>query len=287
VQLLARRLAARTMLGRLPGFEARYPDGRIFAVARHDTMYSPIFFYGEYEPAESAVIRALLSPGDFAVDVGAHRGWFSVLMARAVSPGGSVLAVEPLASTRAHLARNLRLNPDLVVRVAPVALGASEGETTIYLFRGLPDGHASAAAFGRDDARGHVVARRSLDGLLADAGQRPPALIKLDVEGSELDVLRGASRTLASDRPPALIVEVNRQTASAFGYAPAALVEELRRVHPYSVDRIAAGGLSPELDLEGADAVTWALLPEHLAPKATALRAHRQAAHGRTSAPAP
>lgn len=205
------------MVGRLPGLEARYPDGRLFAVARHDPMYSPIFFYGEYEPAESAIVRALLSPGDFALDIGAHRGWFTILMGRAVAPGGRVLAVEPLATSRCHLERNIALTPDLIVEVLPVALGSTEGEATIHLFDGLPDGHASAATFGRHDARSHVVSRRTLNGVLSELGGRVPEMVKLDVEGAELEVLRGASEALASERPPIWMIEVNRRTASAFG----------------------------------------------------------------------
>lgn len=100
-QLFLRRAAARLTVGRLPGLRRAIPTGG--SLPWHGTMYSPIFFYGEYEPAESAIVRALLSPGGFALDIGAHRGWFTILMGRAVAPGGRVLAVEPLAPSRCHL----------------------------------------------------------------------------------------------------------------------------------------------------------------------------------------
>ena len=67
---------------RLPAMVATYGDGRRFRIPAGDAMYAQIFIHGPYEPAESARDRPqLLRSGDFAVDVGANFGWFSLLMA--------------------------------------------------------------------------------------------------------------------------------------------------------------------------------------------------------------
>lgn len=261
VRRFTRRAFARLLIGRLPAMVARYPDGRRFAIAERDLMYSPIFFFGEYEPAESAVVRHVLEPGDFAVDVGANHGWFSILMASTVSPAGSVWAIEPVPATASRLARNTGRNPELPIQIFEVALGAKTGEAVIHLFEGLPDGHASASTLGRGDHLGVRVPRRTLDELLAGETRRPPTLVKLDAEGAELDVLRGAAETIASPAAPMWLIEANRTTSAAFGYEPPTLIEHLRKLNEYRVYRVDADGVAAESNPEDAHGVTWLCVP--------------------------
>jgi FkbM family methyltransferase len=243
-----RRGVGRLHTGRLPAMLATFADGRRFHIEAGDVMYEQIYRLGEYEPTVSAAIRGLLRPGDFAIDVGANHGWFTVLLAAATRPCGVVWAVEPGAEMVAALRRNAALNTvspaqgGSDVEVYDVALGEGRGEVDLHVFAGLPHGHASTRPLGRQDHTAQRVSCRTLDDLLHGAGEMP-ALVKLDVEGSELNVLRGATTVLAARRSMWL-VEVNTQTSAAFGYDPMALTEPFG--DGYAVYRLGPTGFEPE-----------------------------------------
>lgn len=244
---IARRLAlsgrsGQLVLERLPALRATYPDGRVFLLSAGDRTYARVFFFGEHEPATSAVLHRLIRPGDFAIDIGANSGWFSLLMASLTGQSGEVWAIEPLPTVLPLLRANLEANPDLEIRVLDLAVGADPGRVTINRFAGLTHVHASLSTLGRSDYAGHDVEGASLDQLLSAHDGDAPDVIKVDVEGAELDVLHGARSLLDSDQTPIWILEVNYSTAAAFGYRPEALVARLRSHGPHDVYRIARGG---------------------------------------------
>lgn len=250
--------APRLFAPRLPDLVFRYPDGRAFHLPADPGPYAQIFTRGEFEPGESAAVRQLLRPGDLAVDVGANLGWFSLVMAAAVAPGGEVWAIEPMPPILPALKRNLELNGALEVRLFEVALGESSGVADIHVFSGLPYGHASVSTLDRTDYTSHRVERRTLDDLLA--GAPAPAFVKLDVEGSERDVLRGAEATLAAECPPIWMIEVNYETSAPFGYRPVDLFEAFK--DGYRVFRISDRGLVPEPEPETApNGSNWIVVP--------------------------
>lgn len=254
--------AARRLVGsRLPALSAEYEDGRRFSFPERDRMYAAVFVFGEYEPAESAIVRRLLRDGDLAVDVGANLGWFSILMANCVGRRGLVLAIEPTPPIRRRLQSNLSANPSLNIRVLPVAIGSSAGVAEIHMFEELPHGHASLSNLGRGDDVTFEVEIKRLDDLIQPGG-RMPTLIKVDVEGSELDVLRGAHGLLSTQSPPMWMLEVNHQTSSSFGYTPPMLLDALRGYHDYRTFRLAEGDLSPERNPSTAPhGATWFCVP--------------------------
>ena len=252
----------------MPELLVQYRDGRRFRIPAHDPDYAAAFFHGEYEHAESSVVRALLRRGDFAIDVGANLGWYSILMSASVRPNGAVWAFEPVADTRELLEANLALNADHLVEVRAAALASAAGTIEVHTFRGLPHGHASISRLGRDDFTSHEVCAETLDRLLDRAELQPPVLVKLDAEGAELEILRGASRTCASGAAPIWMIEVNRAAAAACGYEPAALAQQLREFNEYQVYRVVAGGLAVERELEKAHGVTWTFVPPNLEDRA-------------------
>jgi FkbM family methyltransferase len=269
-QRVTRRAAARLAIGRLPDLVARYPDGRTFRVPGRDSDYAAVVFYGEYEPAESRIARALLRPGDFAVDVGANLGWYSILMNASVGSSGVVWAFEPVPDTRRRLEENLALNPGHVVEVHSCALTAAPGTVQVHMFHGLPHGHASVSNLGRADFVAHDVQAETLDRLISVQHAGSPSLVKVDAEGAELDILRGASELCASDAAPIWMIEANREAAGALGYEPGALIKQLRTSNDYAVYRVTSEGLVAERHPERAHGVTWTCVP---AARADAVRA--------------
>jgi FkbM family methyltransferase len=161
-------------------------------------------------------------------DVGANCGWFAVRAARA---GRTVRAFEPVPATAEYAERNLGRIPGADTRVVRAAVADAPGSATIHLYsssgnnslheRTLPAGHP----LRRTGAIGVSVVR--LDDLVGSEGFPAPALIKIDVEGAELAVLRGARETLARHRP-LVVMEWAESTSRDAGHARAAIVAELR-----------------------------------------------------------
>lgn len=210
-------------------------------------------------------MRKLLRPGDFTIDVGANHGWFSLTMAQIVGHEGKVVAFEPVPSTLRLLERQLELNPQVCIEVIPVALGDVEAKSTIYEFEGLPHGHASLSTLGRDDHTPFDVNVTTLDAVLRSL-HRCPVLVKLDVEGAELAVLRGATGLLTSASPPIFLIEVNYETSLAFEYAPIDLLRFLQSVSSrrYRAYRVSGSAVAADLDPEhAAPGVTWLCVPEN------------------------
>lgn len=159
---------------------------------------------GLHEPAEQLFVFSYLRPGDAVVDVGANLGIYTVACA---SLGAQVSAFEPSSSTRRALHRNITINHIADrVRIFADALGETTG--AIALTTGLDVGNhlvGGREATGTDE----MVSIRRLDSVVEDEaewlGTRRIALLKIDVEGHDAAVLRGARTTLAEHRPVVLV----------------------------------------------------------------------------------
>lgn len=159
--------------------------------------------------------------GRVVYDVGAWEGVLTLFFARSVGRQGQVVAFEPNPRSAARLRENVGLNGLPNVRLFELALGAAEGKAWLHLPHGV-------AAWGHlTEAPADLAVRvRTLDLIVAEAELPPPDFIKIDVEGAELGVLRGAHETIRQ-YAPSLLVEVHPQTdrvalwtlLSALGYA--------------------------------------------------------------------
>jgi FkbM family methyltransferase len=159
--------------------------------------------YGEYSEGEVDVFRQCLRPGDVALDIGANFGSHTIPLAQMVGPGGAVYAFEPQRILFQILCGNVALNELGNVRALPVALGRSAGRTKVPALDYRGANNFGGIALG--GAEGEDVAVVALDQV-----ELPKVrLIKIDVEGMELDVLAGAKQTLARCRP-ILYVENDR-----------------------------------------------------------------------------
>jgi FkbM family methyltransferase len=177
-----------------------YPDSGISAVLATS---------GFYEPHECLVLKKVLREGDVFVDCGANIGLYSLYAAALVGGRGRVLAFEPSPREIARLKENIRLNDFKQIDVFPYALSDTDGTTTFNLADAQKAGQNTlGTSFGYADtacAEQITVPLRRLDDVCA--GEKLPnlRLIKIDVEGAELHVLRGAMHTLKTYRPVLLL----------------------------------------------------------------------------------
>jgi FkbM family methyltransferase len=169
------------------------------------------YYFGLFDLFELKLVRRILSAGGDFIDVGSYIGVYSLAAAQATT--GRVLAFEPHPGAREQLARNLQLNDSDVIIVAGAA-GGRPGRATLHV---ASDGDPSWSTmeddgrFGSSDT-GVSVSVSTVDDEVARHGLAP-ALVKIDVEGRELDVAAGMEATLAAS--PTLLVEVSRESAAA------------------------------------------------------------------------
>lgn len=180
---------------------------------------SGCLYAGFMEWDEMAFAIRYLRPGEHFVDVGANVGTYTVYASTFV-PGVRVTAAEPGDDARARLIENIGLNVSAQVNVVGKAVGANPG---VAVFTVGKDALDSFSYDGSDETV--EVEVTTLDDL---AGEDAPSLVKIDVEGAELDVFKGGERLLASERPPTLIMEMNG-LCERFGVAPEAIYEHLRQ----------------------------------------------------------
>ena len=175
-------------------------DARLI-VSDRQNYATLIYACGLWDFPEQAFLLHLLRPEDIFVDVGSNVGGYTVL-ASAVAGARSV-AFEPVPDTYAELLRNVRLNGiEALVQAHCCALGEAAGVVRMTAGRG---GLNHVVINGEAAATVEVEAAR-LDTKLAGAACR---LMKMDAEGFELNILRGAPETLARPSLQALIVELN------------------------------------------------------------------------------
>jgi FkbM family methyltransferase len=212
-----------------------FPDGFAMEI---DAASSPErwVYFRDMEPDISRFIRSFLRPGMVFADCGANLGFYSLLASRRVYPEGGVDAFEPTPSTFERLRRNVALNHAGNVVTHACALGARRA--TARVFRVEPRSHAMNALLPGDGV-GEVVGEcevRPLDELILDGEMDPPDLMKIDVEGFELEVLRGAEALLRGPRPPTIIIELSRATTRRLGYEPEEILTFLRALRPWRVE---------------------------------------------------
>ncbi len=193
-----------------------------------------VTFFGSYEPELREIFRSILRPGAIAVDVGANIGWHTLLMAQLVGEHGRVIAVEPNPSILRGLHQNVELNRFSQVEIVPCALADAEGVVSFYGpdadDAGSGNGHVVGEAMSRQEPTIDVEARR-LDDVAAAAGLDRLDLIKIDVEGFEWPVLRGADQVIARFRPHIVFEFDIAYTPRGGGSAP--LLDDFFRRHRY------------------------------------------------------
>jgi FkbM family methyltransferase len=175
-------------------------------------------------PALAPLLDAALPPGGVFADAGANLGLYTLWAARLVGSAGRVLAFEPMPEVRECLERNVALNGFDNVKIVAAGVGAEPGRVTLYR---LPGASGVTSRYMTAQGPPTEVPVTTLDAEFPP-GSRPPDLVKIDVEGMELEVLHGAQRLLSADVSPLVVLEANAFYFEAAGISYAALRTFLR-----------------------------------------------------------
>jgi FkbM family methyltransferase len=165
-----------------------------------------IYRTGVYELGTMLQLKSLIRPGDFLIDVGANIGWMSLWMARQTERRGQVWAFEPHPGILPDLQENISLNAFSQIRLFSVALGSASNRMTLFDNPHINRGGASLIDSAEKANTSHLVKTRTLDSYIQEM-PKAPRLIKIDVEGWELEVLKGAVELLKAPQPPVLVLE--------------------------------------------------------------------------------
>jgi len=198
-------------------FRVHRIEGLEVAVDVTDGTARLLHFYGQsYEPGLSRALRQRLAPGDVLLDIGANIGYFSVLAGLTVAPAGRVIAFEPHPAAREVLQQAVAANRlGEIVEIVPAAVADRDGRVSLFLSQDSvlsttdPSRSPMRDAFTFPDSI--EVPRITVDGWLAGRPELAPRIrvIKIDVEGTEADVLRGMRDTLRNCPRAAILCETS------------------------------------------------------------------------------
>lgn len=180
--------------------------------------------------SEKKLLSWYLAEGDTFLDVGANHGCFSILASKQVGEKGTIIAVEPQPKMAALAEKSLRLNTKCNFKVLEFACGEKDGEIEFY----VPNwSSGSAGVFAGFSAttphRKLKVPLKRFEDMVDWKSFRGKILLKIDVEGSELFFLRGASQMLRTLHPH-ILFEINPKSAEAAGLSVEASLNYLREL---------------------------------------------------------
>lgn len=187
--------------------------------------------HGAYEPQELQILREIARHAQIVFDVGANVGWYTLNIARAIARrGGHLYAFEPIPSTFQTLQENVRLNAlQSCTTLSQLGLGEKADDVEFY----VPNVTGSVAAsqrplFEQQDNRKVRARIVRLDDFVAERALKRLDLLKCDIEGGELAMLKGGLDTLRRFRP-VLFLELLRKWSKAYGYHPNDVLTLLKR----------------------------------------------------------
>ena len=209
----------------------------------------------DFEAAEWRFVVRFLEPGMTVLDIGAHHGFYSLLASVKVGSAGRVIAFEPSPREREKLLRNLALNGYTNVQVEDCALAEAAGRQELIVVGGINTGCNSLRRPNVTEPTSSVAVRvETLDHYLAEHPLPSVGFIKLDAEGAELAILKGARKALESRPRPVIQCELEEVRTRPWGYHPREVVALLDTMGYRWFQSQARGVLTPvetKTDVDG------------------------------------
>ena len=193
-----------------PPCEVRNRTGLVLQSRFSESHERDVYFWGMWTPPIEYLLRRLLRNGDVFIDVGANVGYFSMFASQLVGPDGQVLGFEPSPTSADIFRRNAARNGCINVEIHQVAVSDEAGERDLTepmvgcdlaTMRILSHHELSRAVT-------HHVKTVALDDVLEPMLAKRVRLVKIDVEGAEMLVLRGMKKLLATSQSLCVVCEV-------------------------------------------------------------------------------
>jgi FkbM family methyltransferase len=212
-----------------------------------DHIESKTFWRGYYSLEELLVLEKLLRPSDIFFDIGANTGEFTLFAAKRLQ-SGQVYAFEPASHMYNKLSMHAERNSLSHVHLFKLALADSEGETLLYsptinfsdgsVHNGI--GSLFSGRFRQSTEHQEVIRLTTLDRFVQEHGVPHIDLMKIDVEGAELQVLRGAEQVIRRSLPR-IIIEIDKRNIQRSGYDTRDIIRFLHEI-AYDLHTISRSG---------------------------------------------
>jgi FkbM family methyltransferase len=199
-------------------------DGLVVYADFNDERILDVIHEIRGENPEYRVMSQLLKPGDTFIDIGANFGTFSLLASRLVGDNGKVIAIEPQPRLADLISKSLKASEVMNCEIIRAACGSEPG--TAELLIPLDDSGRAGMFAGFSGRWRHERVSAGvimLDDLVDSVSSSSAVMLKIDVEGSEFNVVEGGRRLIESTRP-SLLIEMNPWTAGAAGRSPSELL---------------------------------------------------------------
>lgn len=205
-------------------------------------------YLGVYERSTYAAWRRLVVPGMRILDIGANMGAHALVLALAAGAKGRIAAIEPTLFGQRRLAENISLNPELAERIIPIHTFLADMEATatpkaIYASWPLRGGSVGHPLLGGQKESVGSASSSTLDCLMHELRWDRLDLIKIDVDGAEIAILRGSTETL-SRFTPAIVIEIAPHLLEEQGASTKELIDVLLR-RGYSIHCLESGERLP------------------------------------------
>lgn len=195
-------------------YQKRLPEKIFMNLKPAEHIQQQLFWYGEYEKSLGTVLKKLLQPDSTFIDIGANIGYFSLLAAK-TAPKSKIAAFEPVSYLFDALENNISLNRFKNIQSVKAAVGEKEEDRLIYLSGGNNAGMSSFQPPENYSGNSETVKVITFDNWFAGSGLAKADIIKIDVEGNELAVLKGMKETITRLKPH-ILLELNPETLAYF-----------------------------------------------------------------------
>jgi len=208
------------LLGEVTGkVWSKVPGGEVLADI-NDYVGRSAFFTGDLDRKITWICKQLVNKGDVVLDIGANIGMVSIWLAKLVGEQGAVHSFEPNPQLCQSLNQLIEHNKNNNIILYPYALGESEDSLKLV----VPEGNAGEGSIIRhDNSVDNNIYEEDvlpLDKVVKKANINKIRLIKIDVEGFEEDVFKGAHDILTKIKPDAILFELNQSNAATLGEEP-------------------------------------------------------------------
>ncbi len=207
-------------------------DGIRLKLAPHEAEYFGFFHFGSMNLYETAAITRVLHPGDSFIDVGAYvDGWHTIVASRKVGLTGHVYAFEPIPTFFYRLKENIALNNINNVTLEMAAVSDRDGYRTFYENRASSSFYKNHAYQGLRMSMGSLrVKTFALDRYIKVRHIKNLRLIKIDAEGAEMAILKGATKILKLHGAPDLMIEIDDRYLRSGGSSEGELLSYLKKL---------------------------------------------------------
>lgn len=212
-----------------------YRNTFLLSLNLEDWIQQQLYFLGDYEKEEIDFLLGYLKPGGSFADIGANIGLFTLNGAKAVGKEGCVYSFEPLPSTFQKLREHISINHLSNVYAINAAVSDCNGTQNIYYNESL---HNIGMASAFSDGTPFRVESITFDHFVENNNITCLDVVKIDIEGAEMQALNGMERTLKKYKP-VLIMEINTIALKSSGSSEQEVLNKLvnlnyRKIHTFT-----------------------------------------------------